>query len=158
MTVRMRWLGLMALASLVLSGCSTAGGADGTSASAGGVIELAVAEVCEAGSDPQCVLVGEEYVVVPSDFESAGVESAAAIEDAQQNAVEVTLTSEGAAVLNDLSGQAAQAGDDTRLLFKVDDDILSAVRVMDALQGNQVVIALGSEDAPQELVDRLQGS
>lgn len=153
MTLRTRKFALVALVSLSLCGCSAATGTDQTPASDGGVIELAVSETCAEGSEPQCAEVGGEWVVLPSTFERAVVEDAAVSDTQQQNAVDVSFSAEGAAVLHSLTDQAAQAGAEARLVFKLGDELLAAVVVMEALDGDQVTIALSPDDDPQQIVD-----
>lgn len=153
MTLRTRRLALVVLVSLSLCGCSAATGTDQTPAPVGGVIELAVSETCAEGSEPLCTEVGGEWVVLPSAFEQAVVEDAAVSDTQQQNAVDVTFSAEGAAVLHALTNQAAQAGAEARLVFKIGGELLAAVMVMEALDGDQVTIALSPDDDPQQIVD-----
>jgi hypothetical protein len=122
------------------------------------VIELAVAETCAEGSEPECTAVGGEWVILPSTFEQAAVEDAAVSDAPQRNAVDVTFSAEGASVLNALTDQAAQAGAEARLVFKVGDDLLAAVAVMEALEGDQVTIALSPDDDPQRIADLIHNT
>lgn len=122
------------------------------------MIELAVSETCIEGSDPQCTAVGSDYVVLPSAFEQAAVQEAVVSDSPQQNAVDVTFTSEGAAVLNDLTDEARRGGSESRLLFKIGDEVVAAVVVMEALDGDEVTIALSPEEDPQQVVDLLRGT
>jgi len=157
MTFRADHFALVVLVSLALCGCSAAAVPGATPALAGGMIELAVSETCVEGSDPQCTAVGSDFVLVPPAFEQAGVEDAVVNESPQHNAVDVTLTSEGAAVLSNLTDEAAQAGGESRLLLKIGDEIRAAVEVIEPLNGDQVTIALSPEEDPQEVVDLLRG-
>lgn len=156
MTFRGRRLALVALVSLSLCGCAAAGGTAEASPSASGMLEMAVSEACADGSEPDCIAAGSGHVERPASFEPAGVEDAV-VSGAQPNTVEVTFTSDGAAVLSDLSGRAAEAGADSRLVLKVGDEILAAVVVMEALSGDQVTISLSPDDDPQEMADLLRG-
>lgn len=157
MTSRTARLSLVVLAVLAFSGCSAAVGSDERSSATGGTIELAVSETCTAGSDPQCVVVNGQSVVLPSAFESAGVEDAAVADGDGQNAVDVTFNDEGAAVLRTLTEQAAGAGDAARLVMKIGGEIRAAVRVMEALEGDYVQIALSPDDNAQDVVDLIRG-
>ena len=158
MIFRARRLALVGLCALLLSGCSAAVDPDASPASAGGMIELAVSEACVDGSDPQCTAIGGDYVVLPSAFVQAAVRDAVVSDSPQQNAVEVTFTSDGAAVLNDLTNEAVQGGSESRLLFKIGGDVVAAVLVMEAVDGDQVTIALSPEEDPQQVVDLLHGT
>lgn len=66
MTFRRYRLALVSILVLVLSGCGTTGVPGTTPPAAGGFVELAVSETCTEGSDPQCILVGDNYVMHPS--------------------------------------------------------------------------------------------
>ena len=116
---------LQSILALALSGCATTA-VPGTTPTATpkGFLELAISETCTKGSDPQCILIGDDYVMHPATFEDAPVANAAASEGEQQDAVDITFTAEGAAVLHDLTGQAAQAGGDSRLLLKAGGEII----------------------------------
>lgn len=110
------------LAAFLLIGCSAPAPTgetplSETAAPAGGTIELAVSETCATGSDPKCVPVGSGSIVSPATFERAQVSSAVVAEN-QKNAVEVTFTDDGAAIFGALTQQAAQAGPDSRLVFR----------------------------------------
>ncbi|UNK69967.1 hypothetical protein [Microbacterium sp. H1-D42] len=119
---------------------------------------MAISETCAEESGLQCILVAGDYVMRPSSFERAAVADAAASDGQQQNAVDITFTTEGAAVFNDLTGQAAQAGAESRLLIKFGDEVIGAIVVMEALQGDQVTIAVPSEHTPQEVLELLHGT
>ena len=156
MTSRAPKLSLVAFVVLVLSACSAADGAEERSSVTGGTIEVAVSETCTDVSDPQCVSVNGVNVVLPSEFERANVEDAAAAAVGGQNAVDVTFSKDGAIVFNALSERAAQAGDAARLVMKIGGEIQAAVTVMQALDGNQVQIILSPEDSAQEVVDLIR--
>jgi hypothetical protein len=140
---------------LLLSGCASGAGAADPGATAG-AIELAVSETCAADSAPECVDVNGEYVMVPdAGFSRAGVESVAVADDQAGNAVDVTLTSEGAAVLESATTEAAQAGDNARLVIKVGGEVLSAVAVAEPLEGEHILLALPPELSADEFTDRV---
>ena len=157
MNLRAHGLALVVVASFSLCGCSPTIDAEATAPPAGGMIELAVSETCVEGSDPQCAAVGGEHVVVPPAFEQAAVEDAVVNDSRQQDAVDVTFTAEGAAVVHDLTSQAAQTGGESRLLFRIGDEIRATVVVMEPLDGDQVTIVLSLQQDPQEVVDLING-
>ncbi|SJN31641.1 hypothetical protein FM104_07530 [Microbacterium esteraromaticum] len=115
---------------------------------------MAVSETCVEGSDPQCIDVDGQYVLHPASFDKATVEEAV-VSGQQDNAVEITFTSEGAAVLSTVTDRAARAGADARLLLKIGDDIRGAIEVKEALGGDEITIALSPDENPQDVVDLL---
>ncbi|WP_307370348.1 hypothetical protein [Microbacterium sp. W4I4] len=133
-----------------------AGDSETPASQSGGSIQLAITQTCDAGSDPQCIPVGDEHLMRPSDFEEAAVETAVARNDDEQNAVDVTFTDEGAKVLNDLTTQASDAGTESRLLMKAGDEIVSAVSVMEPISGDQVTLGLSPQDDPDAVVELIQ--
>jgi preprotein translocase subunit SecD len=157
MTFRTSRLALAAMALLALSACSSSAGADEASSGTGGTIEMAVSDTCTAGSDSQCVSVNGESVLLPSTFEEADVKDSSVAESGQST-VDVTFTADGAKVWQELSEEAVGAGDSARLVIKVGDELQSAVRVMEAMKGDQVQIALGPDGNAQDLVDLIQGN
>jgi hypothetical protein len=143
------------VAVLLLSGCASGAGAADPGATAG-AIELAVSETCAADSAPECVDVNGEYVMVPgAGFSRAEVESVAAAGEEAGNAIDVTLTSEGAEVLESATTNAAQAGDDARLVIKVGGEVLSAVAVAEPLVGEHFLLALPPELSAEEFTERV---
>jgi len=146
----------LVLAVLALSACSTAPSIDATSSVRGGAIELAVSQTCAAGSDLQCVSVNGEKIVLPAAFERAGVEDATVAEGEGQHAVDVTFSDDGAVVFHTLTGNAAGAGNSARLVIKIGGEIQGAVVVMQALEGDQVQIALSPDDNAQGIVDLIR--
>lgn len=156
MTARTRKISVAVLAVLALSACSTGVGASEAPPDIGGAIELAVAEVCAKGSDPKCVSVKGENVVLPSAFERAGVEEATAAEDQGPNAVDVTFTKEGAAVLHTLTEKASRAKNSTRLVMKIGGEIQSVVTVMEAVKEDRVQIDFSSDLSAQEAIDLIR--
>ncbi len=159
MTFRRRRRALVSILALALSGCATTA-VPGTTPTATpkGFLELAISETCTEGSDPQCILIGDDYVMRPATFEDAPVANAAASEGQEQEAVDITLTAEGAAVLHDLTGQAAQARGESRLLFRAGGEIIGSTVVMEALQGDHITIALPSEHTAREVLDLIRGT
>lgn len=155
MTSRPTPLAVIALVVVALSGCSAPVGATETPTNAGGVIELAAAETCSDGSDPECVLINGESVLLPSAFERAGVEEAA-VAAGDQNAVDVTFDDDGALVLQTVTEQVFDAGDTARLVIRIEGETVAAVVVMEALTGDQVQIALSPEDSAQDVVDGIR--
>lgn len=154
MTSRTGRLYLLVPVLLALSACSAAGGAEATSPGARGAIELALSESCAEGSDSPCVVVNGHNILLPSTFERAGVEAAAVAEGEQQSAVDVTFTDDGAAVLRALTKQAA--GTTARLVLKAGDEILAAVMVMEALDGEQLHIIISPDDDAQKIVELIR--
>ncbi|TFD72910.1 hypothetical protein [Cryobacterium gelidum] len=154
MTSRTPRLSVVILAALALSACSAT--ADEVSSGTGGTIELAISETCAEGSDSQCVSVNGENVLLPSAFERAGVEESSVAGDGQ-NAVDVTFNADGAEILHALTEKAARAGDSARLVISIGGELQAAVVVMEALEGDQVQIALSPDDNVQEIVDLIQG-
>jgi hypothetical protein len=53
--------------------------------------------------------------------------------------------------------EASQSGDQTRLVMKVGDEIVSAVRVQGELQGDQMMVALPPDAATEEILNSLNG-
>lgn len=155
MSSRARWFCVAVPVLLVLSGCSAAGNAGTASSTSGGAIELAVSETCAEASNPQCVSVNGENVVLPSAFESAGVANAAVAEG--QHAVGVTFDHGGAAVFHTLTKQTAQAGASARLLIKIGDEIQAAVSVPQAMETDQVQIMISPDASAQKVVRKIQG-
>ncbi|WP_104335979.1 hypothetical protein [Rathayibacter sp. AY1F6] len=148
--------GAAALLLLALAGCS-AGSSPSASPAATpepvGGLGVAVSALCEAGSDPQCVPVGGQDVLVdPEDFTRAGV---AAVEaDPSTGVVDVRFDEAGAALLRRGSQAAIDEGADARLLLRVGDRVESALSVMQPIEGDTVQIVPAEGDA-QGLVDRI---
>jgi hypothetical protein len=160
MTSRIHRVSLLLVALVALSGCAAEGGTDDVdvpAATPGGAIELAVSETCVEGSDPDCVVFNDQYVLKPTAFERATVEDAVVADAGGQNAVDVTFTDEGAVVLNALTEEAAGAGESARVVMKIGAEIRSAVFVTEPLIGNQIMIALSPDDNAQETVYLLNG-
>ena len=122
----------------------------------GGGLDLAVSAVCEAGADPQCVAVGGQDVLVdPAAFTRAGVASVEVSGTGDARTVDVRFDEDGAELFRDATAEAAGAGPDARVLLRAGDVVVSAVAVMQAIEGDSVQILPGDEDA-QELADRIR--
>lgn len=156
MTSRTSRLTLAVIVLFSLSACSSAAGADEASSGTGGTIDMAVSDTCTAGSDSKCILVNGESVMLPSTFQEAGVKDSTVAENGQ-SAVDVTFNEDGAKILQALTKEAAGAGDSARLLIRIGDELQAAVRVMEALEGDQIQIALSPDESAQDLVDLIQG-
>ncbi|GAA1212386.1 SecDF P1 head subdomain-containing protein [Rhodoglobus aureus] len=158
MSSEKRRFSLLLVAVLALSGCAAAADADADepTTTSGGTLELAVSETCVEGSDPECILVNDGYILRPSVFERATVETAEVSES--QSGVDVTFTDEGAAVLHTLTENAAEAGSDARLVIAIGGEIHSTTFVAEPLTGNQVLIALPPEEDAQETADLINGN
>lgn len=124
-----------------------------------GALELAISQTCAPGSDPQCIPINDEHIlVVPTAFERAGVDSASgAPPSGASDMINVTFDSDGAAVARTMTVEASQSGDQTRLVMKVGDEIVSAVRVQGELQGDQMMVALPPDAATEEILNSLNG-
>lgn len=155
MTSRPPLLAVIALVVVALSGCSAPVGAAETPTDAGGAIELAAAETCTDGSDPECLVINGESLLLPSAFERAGVEDAV-VAAGDQNAVDVTFDADGTLVLQAVTEQVADAGDTARLVIRIDGEVVAAVVVMEALTDDEVQIALSPEDSAQDIVDSIR--
>ncbi|CAM3448398.1 hypothetical protein OCAE111667_10350 [Occultella aeris] len=143
---------------LVASACS-AGGAGGgpPPPPTGGAIELAVAQSCTPGSSADCVQVNGEHVEVgAAQFSRAGVADAVAVPDAgDHDSVDLTLDPDGTAVLQDLSAQAAGAGETARLVIRVGETLVSAAAVPEPLEEptGTVRIALPEGTSADDVVE-----
>ncbi|PYF97364.1 hypothetical protein SAMN05216184_11573 [Georgenia satyanarayanai] len=126
--------------------------------SRGGTIELAVSQTCTLASDADCALVdGEPVTIAPSQFISAGVKEADAVPDGvSSDAVRLQLDDQGASTLHSLSAEVAELGEEGRLLVKVGDEMLSALRVPAALDGSDVQIALGDDTTARSVIERIR--
>lgn len=158
MRIQHTWAAPAVLVVLVLSGCAQGAGAAGSSASSG-TMEMAVTTTCAAGSSPDCVEIdGESVLVTDGDFKKVELKSVSAADDQSGNAVELSLTVDGAAVLTASSAAASKAGDDARLAIRVGDEVLSAVKVMEPVSGDHVTIALPSDITAEEFAEQTRRS
>ena len=152
--------GFLALLVLVLAACSSGG--DGVSPApviAGGAVELAVSRTCDHGSDRQCVIVNDKSVlVVPTDFERAGVHDVAVTTDEGRDVLHLQFDDDGAAVLQETSARAAADGPESRLLLKVGEHVLSAATVPEGLDGDEVRVTLPADAQGEELVDAIRSA
>ncbi|MFF2371874.1 hypothetical protein [Agromyces sp. NPDC058110] len=154
---RLSAVGLLILA---MAGCTAGSGSaeGGTQAGEGG-LEMAVSQTCEVGSEPECVSVNGEYVLlVDADFVRAGVETAEAVSDGTTDAVSVKFDEDGAGVFQTLTAEAAESAGTARLVIRVGDEVLSAVTVVQPMQGDTAVIALPPGADPDELAGAIRGS
>lgn len=152
MPSRLSRLTLVSVVLFALSACSSPARTDEASLGTEGMIAMAVSETCTTGSDAKCVTVNGESVLLPVTFQEAGVEDSRVAESAQ-SAVDVLFTENGAKILQALTKEATGASDSARLLIRIGDEILASVRVMDALEGDQIQIALSPDESAQEIVD-----
>ena len=156
MTARTFRLTLAAIALFALSACSAADGTDEGLSGTRGTIDMAVSDTCTAGSDSKCVLVNGQSVMLPSTFQEAGIKDSSVAANGQ-SAVDVTFNEDGAKIFQSLTKEAAGAGDSARLLIRIGDDLQAAVRVMEALKGDQIQIALSPDESAQAIVDLIRG-
>lgn len=145
------------LVAFALSGCAQGGAGDSTAP--GGAIEVAVTQTCAAGSSPDCAEInGEHVLVTDGDFEKVDLKSVSAAGDQAGNAVELELTPNGAAVLAASSTAASKAGDEARLVIRVGDKLMSAVKVMEPVTDDHVTIALPSDVTAREFAESTRRS
>lgn len=151
-------IAVVASAALLLLGAcaSSEPTSPGAFPSSAGSIELAVADACADTAVDGCTATAGDSVILASDFERVGVTDAVAVDEGGDNAIALTLTSDGAAVLTTLTEQVVAAGPETRLVVKIGDDVLSAVRVVEALQTDVVVVALPPSESPNEVIELIR--
>lgn len=149
-------LALAVLTMLALSACSPNADGSQTPSDTGAAVEAAVSETCVAGSDPKCVLVKGENVVLPSDFERVGVKNVSAAGDQSPNTVDVTFTKDGTKVFRALTEKAAQTGSSERLLLKIGGEVQAVVTVMQAIDNGRVQIDFSPDHSAQEAIDLIQ--
>lgn len=150
---------------LVLAACADGGRAvdDGMQApsrnatgESAAALEMAVSVTCAGDSSSQCVSInGEDVLITPAEFEQLGVDAAAA---AGTGLIDVTLDSDGAAVMQQLSTEASEAGEDARLVTRVGNDVLSAVRVQGAFRGQFLQMAVPAEVDAGRIAARINGA
>ncbi|MCT1435491.1 hypothetical protein [Dietzia maris] len=100
----------------------------------------------------------EHILVVPTAFERAGVDSASDAKSSEKtDMITVNLDTAGATVASRMTAEASQAGEQTRLVVKVDDEIISAVRVQGELRNNQLVVALPPGTPTDKILESLTG-
>ena len=156
MNSRIPKISLVIFALLALSACSTEVGTNAATSTGGGAIELAVTEACVEGTDPKCVSVMGDSIVLPSAFERAGVDGATAAQGQGANTVDVTFTEDGATVLRTMTEEAAQAGGSARLVMKFGEEIQAVVTVMQAIEDGRTQIDLAPEVSAQEGLDLIR--
>lgn len=150
------WVVPAGLLALGLGACSS-GDADAT----GGAVELAVSHTClpDVEADAECVPVRGEHVVTTSDFQRAGIDEAWTVaDDADGDTIHLTFDDDGTAVLESSSEEVARAGETARLLIRVDDDVLAAVRVPEPLTGGDVLLAVPGGSSAEDLLELIRGA
>ncbi|WP_216694780.1 hypothetical protein [Dietzia psychralcaliphila] len=145
----MRMIAAMVPVLLTAAACTDGGGAgdEAESATSPGspetsraALEMAVFETCPQDWDSQCVSIhGENVLVDPSGFERVGVDVA---DQAVAGAIEVTLDSGGAKAVRRMTAGASHAGENARLVTRVDTELLSAVRVRGEFRGERLQISI----------------
>jgi hypothetical protein len=157
MRIRRTWGAVVALAVLVLSGCAQGVAAD--SSTTGGAIEVAVTKTCTEDASADCVEINGEKVLVTDDaFRRVDLEAVSAADDQSGNAVDVELTQDGAAVLAASTTAASEAGEDARLVIRAGGEVVAAVKVIEPISDDHVVIALPSDVTVQEFADQTRRS
>ncbi|MFN3601539.1 MAG: hypothetical protein ACK4UY_09150 [Dietzia sp.] len=154
-----------------LTGCSSAGTVEEQSTTppqtsneasdaTRGAVELAVSQTCAPGSDPQCIpFYGEHILVESSAFERAGVDLASSDPSSGElDMITVQLASDGTEVVRRMTAEALQGGDHARLVMKVGDDVISAVRVQGELHGDHLQVALPPDAPTEDILANLNGT
>src|SRR5690625_42584 len=134
-------------------------GIDEAASLSGGTIELAVSQTCTGGSESECMLVNDEPVTIdPSQFVSAGVEEAyVAYDGASSEVVHVKFDDQGTSSLQSISAQVAEVGEEGRLVVKVGEEVLSAIRVPAAISGSDVQIELHEDTTAVSVLELIRG-
>ena len=152
MNSRIPRLSVAILFALALSACS----ANPTPEATGGAIEVAVSKTCTEGSDPKCVSVNGEHVMLPDTFERVDVQEASPAESQGPRTVDVTFTKDGSKALHALTEKAATAGSSERLLLKIGGKIQAAVTVMEPIDNGRVQINFSPDHSVQEAIDLIR--
>ncbi|MPV49568.1 hypothetical protein GCG21_06020 [Pseudactinotalea sp. HY160] len=161
------WAAGVLATSLVVAACSGSPGANGGNGGngadggsgpggvggVGGSIDLALTTGCEPDSAPECVEAGGTHVLDPGAYERAGVASA---ELGDGDTIAVQLDDAGAAMLEDLSQEAADSGD--RLLMRAGNEVVGAPAVMEPLTGGAVQLTFTSAQEAERVLALIQGS
>lgn len=155
-------LAAMAPLLLTLTACAGGGSAgeettpaplDNSSTESAPALEMAVSETCADDSNSQCVSInGESVLVIPSDFERVGVDTATS---AGPSAIDVTLNRDGAEIVQRLTTEALQASENARLVTKLDTDLLSAVRVQGTLHSEHLQIHISPGVDADSVLEKL---
>ena len=76
---------------------------------ASGTLELAISQTCAPGSDPQCIPLNDEHILVaPAAFERIGVDSASSAPSSGEfDMINVTLDNDGATVARKMTNEAS---------------------------------------------------
>lgn len=109
---------------------------------------------CTPGSGPECQAVGDEHVVTPSEFTRAGVVTATPAADGSA-AVDVVFDPEGATAFLEASRQVVDKGDSGRLVLRINDQVISTVRVPGAVAVTRLHISLPDHLHAQDVVRQI---
>ncbi|MBB1029297.1 hypothetical protein G6027_00025 [Dietzia sp. SLG310A2-38A2] len=160
----MRILAALAPVLLTAAACMDGGGAGdeaestsspGSTETSEAGLEMALLETCPRDSDSQCVSIhGENVLVDPSGFEHVGVEAA---DQDSAGAIGVTLDNAGAGVVRRLTMDASHAGENARLVTRVDTELLSAVRVRGEFHGAHLLITIPPDVDAVAVAEKLNG-
>jgi hypothetical protein len=100
-------------------------------------------------------VVGGEYVLItPSSFARAGVATATPAGDGI-SAVDVVFDVDGAAAFSKAATEVAVKGDGARLVVRVDDRVLSAVRVPSSISVTTMRIAVPADLDPADVARQI---
>ncbi|OJU41222.1 MAG: hypothetical protein BGN97_15880 [Microbacterium sp. 69-10] len=86
------------------------------------------------------------------------MKAAAAANDQSGNAVDLELTEDGASVLAASTAAASEAGQEARVVIKVGDKVMSAVRVAEPLRADHVTIQLPDDVTAEEFTAQIRRS
>lgn len=160
----MRILAALAPVLLTAAACMDGGGtgdeaeptnSPGSAETPQAALEMAVFETCPRDWDSQCVSIhGENVLVDPSGFEHVGVE---AVDQDGAGAIGVSLDADGAGVVRRLTADASHAGENARLVTRVDSELLSAVRVGGELHGAHLLITVPPDVDAVAVAEKLNG-
>lgn len=145
MNSRIARFSLAILFALALGACSANPGANPPPAATGGAIEVAVSKTSTEGSDPKCISVNGEHVMLPNTFERVDVQEASPTDGQGPNTVDVTFTEAGSQAFYTLTEKAAQAGSTDRLLLKIGGELQAAVTVIEATDNGLIQINFSPE-------------
>ncbi len=141
---------------LALSACGQASAGDPASSTSnhGGAVQFAASQTCTPGAGPECQAVGDEHVVTPSEFTRVGVVTATPAADGSA-AVDVVFDTQGATAFLEASRQVVEKGESGRLVLRIDDQVISAVRVPSAVAVTQMHIVLPDHLHAQDVVRQI---
>ena len=159
MGIRSRHVG-MAGVLLALGACGQAPAGDPgelttSTSNPGGAVHLAASQTCMPGSVAECQAVGDEHVVVaPSEFTRVGVVTATPAADGSA-AVDVVFDPEGATAFLEASRQVVDEGDSGRLVLRINDQVICAVRVPSTVAVTRLHISLPDHLHAQDVVRQI---